>query len=81
MIAGNKLFAAVFAKLMTVRSPARSSWTIPLWEICLILLPRIDYMELCNTGSFATLPGSQPHRESSIKPSRRGKGKLVIYWV
>jgi hypothetical protein len=95
LLVGNKLFATVFAKLMTIRSPAcsclgRSSWTIPLWEICLILPPRIDYMELCNTGSFATFPGSQPHRESSIKPSRRvplvwtnvrGEvGNLLGYW-
>jgi hypothetical protein len=82
VIAENKLFAAVFAKLMGVRSPAcscfaSSSWTIPLWEICLILPPRIDYMELCNTGSFATFPGSQPHRESSIKPSRR----VLLLWT
>jgi hypothetical protein len=67
---------------MTVRSPAcsclaRSSWTIPLWEICLILPPRTDYMELCNTGSFATFPGSQPHRERSIQPSRR----VLLLWT
>jgi hypothetical protein len=50
---------------------------IPLWKKISnftsknTLKTLVSNKELCNTGSFPTSPGSLPHEESSIMPSRR----------